>query len=549
MKKKLLLTGSAIAGLFVIVVLAIPLLLDANQFRPTLEGNLAGALGRKVTIGHLSVALLSGGISVDDISIADDPAFSAAPFLTAKAVNVGVEWLPLIFSKQVRVRSFRLQDPQVVLRHSSSGQWNFSSLGTSSTSQSGSPAAASAKGGSPAGGSAAAANVSVQRLTMTGGRVVVVGTPESHGKSRLYDNVTLEATDLSDASEFPFRLKAKTPGGGTVSLDGKAGPFNPTDAAQTPFHATLVVTHLDLALTGLNDPASGLAGLIDGTADLVSDGHRVTSRGKLQANKFQFVQGGSPARVPVEIDYASDYDLKSQHGVVNQGDVHVGKALAQLTGDYNTGGETTAVRLKLSGHKMPAPDLEATLPAIGVTLPAGASLQEGTLDADLVISGPLDRLVTTGPIDVSNAKVKGFDLSSRMGSVASFAGLAKSSGTLIQMFSSTVRIAPDGTRAETLNLVVSAIGSLTGNGTIAPNGALDFTMLAKLNNSSTVARGVSRYASLGQPDNGIPFRIAGTTANPVFVPDVSGVVANVVKNPASATAAAGFLGGLFSTKR
>jgi AsmA protein len=55
-----------------------------NQFRPTLEGDLASALGRRVTIGHLRVAFLSGGISVDDISIADDPAFSSTPFLTAK---------------------------------------------------------------------------------------------------------------------------------------------------------------------------------------------------------------------------------------------------------------------------------------------------------------------------------------------------------------------------------------------------------------------------------------------------------------------------------
>ena len=152
-------------------------------FRPTLEGVLASALGRKVTIGHLRVALLSGGISVDDISIADDPPFCSAPFLKAKAVNVGVEWLPLIFSKRVHVQSFRLEEPEVVLRRSESGQWNFSSLGTSSTS--------------PAGGSASAANMSVQRLTMTNGRVVVVRTPESHGKGRLYENVTPEVPPSS----------------------------------------------------------------------------------------------------------------------------------------------------------------------------------------------------------------------------------------------------------------------------------------------------------------------------------------------------------------
>jgi hypothetical protein len=87
-----------------------------------------------------------------------------------------------------------------------------------------------------------------------------------------------------------------------------------------------------------------------------------------------------------------------------------------------------------------------------------------------------------------------------------------------------------GTRAESLNLIVPAIGTLTGNGTIASNGTLDVKMLAKLNNSNVVARGVSRYTSLGHPENGIPFRIAGTTANPVFMPDVSGIVDNVVKH-------------------
>jgi AsmA protein len=327
-------------------------------------------------------------------------------------------------------------------------------------------------------------------------------------------------------------MGATMPGSGAVSLQGKAGPFNASNAAETAFHATLTVTHLDLASSGVSDPASGMTGLIDVTADLQSDGHRVSARGKLRANKFQLVLGGSPARVPVDVDYASDYDLKTGRGIVTEGDVHVGKALAQLTGTYNTSGATTAVELKLSGHKMPAPEIEATFPAIGVTLPAGASIQGGTLDADLVISGPLDRLVTSGPINLSDAKVRSFDLSRRMGAVASLAGLPGSADTIIQLFSSTVRIAPDGTRAESLNLIVAAIGSLTGNGTIAPNGTLNFKMLAKTN-SATI---------------GIPFRIAGTTANPVFMPDVMGVAASLASNPAAATAAGGFLSGLLTRK-
>ena len=70
--------------------------------------------------------------------------------------------------------------------------------------------------------------------------------------------------DLELARSFHREVRtAKTPGGGTVTLDGKAGPVNVIDAADTPFQATAVVSHLDVASTGFIDPASGLAGLIE----------------------------------------------------------------------------------------------------------------------------------------------------------------------------------------------------------------------------------------------------------------------------------------------
>ena len=55
------------------------------------------ALGRKVTLGHISLSLLTGSLVAENISIADDPAFSATPFLEAKELRIGVELGPLIF--------------------------------------------------------------------------------------------------------------------------------------------------------------------------------------------------------------------------------------------------------------------------------------------------------------------------------------------------------------------------------------------------------------------------------------------------------------------
>ena len=537
MKKTLLIAVPVVAGLVVVAALGLWMFMDANQFRPQLEQAMGGALGRKVSIGNIRIALFSGGMAMEDLSIADDPAFSAAPFVTAKAVSVGVDLMPLIFSRSLHVQSFRLEDPQVVLMNSPAGHWNFSGLGSSRSTSSAAPASGSAPG----------MNVVIRRFQISNGRILV-GTPGSRGKERVYENVNLDISDLSVSSQFPFRVTAKTPGGGTVTLDGKAGPLSLNDVADTPFQATADVSHLDVASTGFIDPASGLAGLIEFKGSLTSEAGRLRSKGVVNATGIQLVPGGKPARVPIRLDYESDYSRKGQTGVVKQGDVHIGSAVAHLTGDYNAAGQAIAVKLKLAGQRMPASDLEATLPAIGMTLPSGASLKQGALDVNLAISGPVDRLVISGPITLANATLAGFDLGAKLGALPSFAGAAKSRDTVIETLAATVRVAPDGIRADDLNLVAPALGALTGSGTVSPTGSLDFRMLAKLTGSAATGQ-VSRVASLGQPANGIPFRIEGTTASPIFVPDVGRAVGNLVKSPETAKKAAGVLGGLFGGKK
>jgi AsmA protein len=285
------------------------------------------------------------------------------------------------------------------------------------------------------------------------------------------------------------------------------------------------------------------------------------SKGKLKADKIKLAVQGSPARVPVNIDYDTDYDLKRETGILKQGNVHVGKALANLSGTYDTAGAEATVQMKLNGQGMAVPDLEGTLPAVGVTLPSGASLESGTLDANLAISGPVDKLVITGPVNLSNAKLAGFNLKSKLGALSSFTGLGGGSGadTEIQTLSATMRVAPDGTHAENLNLVVPSIGTITGNGNVSSSGQLNCKMNAKLvASNSAVGSLTSAISSFGGGGNskgaGIPFTITGTTSNPVFVPDVSGMVGNMVKGQSgaatgAASTASGIIGGLLNRKK
>src|SRR5437762_625897 len=76
-----------IIGIVVVVILlaviALPFLVNVNSFRPKLESELSTALGRQVKVGNLSLSILSGSVSAEDLSISDDPAFSKGPFIQA----------------------------------------------------------------------------------------------------------------------------------------------------------------------------------------------------------------------------------------------------------------------------------------------------------------------------------------------------------------------------------------------------------------------------------------------------------------------------------
>jgi AsmA protein len=545
--KKALIVASVIIVLLIVIVIALPFFVDANRFKPTLESDLSAALGRPVLIGTIQLALFSGGVTVDNISIADDPAFSHEPFLQASKLTAGVALMPLLFSRQLQVNSFTVTNPQVALLRSPTGTWNFSSLGHAS---------AEPPNASPASGS----NFSVQKFKITNG-AMTIGTIGSGGKTQNYQDVNFEASDFSYTSQFSFQLSAMTPGNGKVAIDGKAGPINTGDASLTALDAKIDVENLDLALTGFVAPSAGVGGLIDFNAMLSSDGKQMTSTGTVKADKMKLAAGGGAAKVPVNVQYTATYDLKGQSGSLQQGEVSVGKALSHLTGTFDTAGTSTSVKMKLAGQGMSVPDLEGILPAVGVALPSGASLQTGALDVNLAINGPVDKLVITGPIKLSNAKLAGFNLGSQLGALSSFAGLghAGTSDTDIQTLSADVRVDPSGTNAQNLNLILPSIGTITGNGTVSATGQLNCQMVAKLSASgnpvTSLTSALSSFTGGSKSlSSGIPFKITGSTAHPVFVPDVAGALKNVVKGGAgsssnAANTAAGIVGGLFGKKK
>src|SRR5258708_10605017 len=112
MMKRMLEIIAMVGGVMIVIAIAVPFFIDANTFRPRLESELTDTLGRQVKVGNLSLSLFSGSVSADNISIADDPAFSKSAFVEAKSLKVGVEMIPLIFSKTLNGTELTLKQPE-----------------------------------------------------------------------------------------------------------------------------------------------------------------------------------------------------------------------------------------------------------------------------------------------------------------------------------------------------------------------------------------------------------------------------------------------------
>jgi AsmA protein len=512
MKRWLRIGGIALAILLLILIV-LPFVINVNRFRPQVESEASAALGRQVTVGNLSLSLLSGTVEADNIAIADDPGFSKSPFVTARALKVGVEVIPLIFSK-FNVTYITLEEPQITLLKTANGKWNFSSIGE----------AAAKKQPQPKSGGAAP-SVSVAKLNVDRGRLLV-GKANSSVKPVVYDNVNIKVTDFSFTSQFPFQLTAQLPRSGDVNISGKAGPINAEDAAKTPFETSVKVNNMSIGSIGIIDPASGIAGQANFDGTLNSDGTLAKAVGLFTGRQLKFSPKGTPGPKTVTVKHTVNYDLEKEAGTITQGDVAIGSAQAHLTGTFQPQGDEEAVNLKLNAPNMPVDELEPMLPSLGVILPQGSQLKGGTLTAELTIVGPTNRLVVTGPVRLSNTELANFDLGSKLGALAAFAGKSVSNpNTSIQNASLDARVAPEGTKADNINLNVPAIGVITGGGTVSPEGALAFKMLADLHGG--MVGGLSKVAEAGSGKGGIPFAIEGTTSSPKFIPDVGGVVSGL----------------------
>ena len=162
---------------------------------------------------------------------------------------------------------------------------------------------------------------------------------------------------------------------------------------------------------------------------------------------------------------------------------------------------------------MPIPELASLLPARCGLCRAAERVFSGRRYSSIVklaMRGALDKLVTEGTLSLDNTRLAHFDMGKKL---KSFRGLRASRADPITGHRSARSqriVAPEGTTADNLQLIVPAIGALEGGGG-ARRRCWDLESPATVHTSGLLA------AAGNTP---IPFTVEGPASEPVFRPDI-----------------------------
>ncbi len=245
--------AGALVALVIVALLIIPTFVDLQSYKPRIEKMVSEATGRPFSIGgDIDLSLFPWvGFSTSDIRLGNAPGFKEKDLASVKSVEVRVKLIPLI-SKDVQVKRFILEGPQIALEKSKSGRTNWEGMGKTSAEGAPKPEKGKAPEGRPGEG-LPIKGLAVGEFAITKGSLLWI----DHGKGERKEisDLTLRLQDVS--LDRPIRLVLSALlDGQPVELKGNVGPLG-----KEPGKGTLPV---DLSIKALKELEMNLKGkLVD----------------------------------------------------------------------------------------------------------------------------------------------------------------------------------------------------------------------------------------------------------------------------------------------
>lgn len=126
---KILVGIGVVILLLIVLIVALPFLIDLNKYQDRYRPLIEEALNRKVELRDIRLTIWPRiGARVGSFVVQDDPAFRTGPFASLSSLDVGVKLLPLLKGK-VDVEEIALRDPVITVLKNVQGQLNISTLG------------------------------------------------------------------------------------------------------------------------------------------------------------------------------------------------------------------------------------------------------------------------------------------------------------------------------------------------------------------------------------------------------------------------------------
>jgi AsmA protein len=126
---KILIGIGVIILLLIILIVALPFVIDLNKYQDRYRPLIEEALNRKVELKGIRLTLWPRiGARIVGFIVQDDPAFRTGSFASLSSLDVGVKLLPLLRG-QVDVEEITLRDPIITVLKNARGELNLSTLG------------------------------------------------------------------------------------------------------------------------------------------------------------------------------------------------------------------------------------------------------------------------------------------------------------------------------------------------------------------------------------------------------------------------------------
>ena len=386
--------AALVVGVPVLFLAALYLLVKPDNLRPVVEQQLSAALQRPTSVASMTFHLFPPNFSAAGLVIGDDPAFSKAPFVEAKSVELIPQLLPL-FTGRLEIESIRLVEPQVEFIQNEAGKWNYESIGGNQKST-------------------GSEEFRLGKLLVDLARV---GVRQPLKVRQEYSRLSAELRNFAKGTPFQLKLSAKMPEGeaisfaGTLTRSGTSTAFSQTTFALSSLRGTLDGSvsggALNLQIEIPKSPIADLAPLflpktMSVKGDLIAK-LKVTGttenpalNGRIDVTGFEV--SGAELKQPVKTAKLA-LTLAPERITLEPANITSGSTQVQAFGVVSHYAASPVLDATLLAPNSQLPELLSIAKAYGISSLAGISAS-GRTDLQIRVHGPLKG---TDPFEVSGS--------------------------------------------------------------------------------------------------------------------------------------------------